>query len=200
MGIDFWLTGRGEICRPCFLFLRMLYNECVKMEKIYNIKYVDAYYTYAKSIGKIKLSHHEAYGYVEKNADSLIIFFIKRRGSSSKKTIGKKENIVKGLVIPDKALVSVADTYKTDILKNVKEGMSVAIMWRDMVYVANVSRYDCAIMYTEGVLVKAGGNYFVLKDPETIRIHPKPVENHPVKKPRYYIIPTSLVTEVTVIK
>ncbi len=44
------------------------------MDKIYNIKYVDAYHTYAKNINKTKLLLHEARGYVKKNKDDIIIF------------------------------------------------------------------------------------------------------------------------------
>jgi len=171
------------------------------MKKIYTVKYVDAYYIYEKRIGKTKLSLHEAHGYVERRGNNIIIIFIKKRKISNKKTIEGKENIVEGLVIPDTALVSVVDTYKTDILKNITIGSSVSVTWRDVVYVTNTPTYDCPIMYTEGILTKIKRDHIVLKDPETIRVYPTPVRNHPGRGlPTYLMIPISFITDITVIK
>jgi len=173
----------------------------MKTDKIYNIKYVDAYYSYAKSIDQTKLSVHEAHGYIERNADNIIIIFIKKGGANNKRTIDEKENIVKGLIIPDTALVSVVDTYQTDVLKNITTGLSVVVTWRDVVYVANLPRYDCSVMYTEGVLFRIEKDHIVLKNPETIRTYPSPIKNHPGRGlPTYLVIPISFITDITITK
>jgi len=165
------------------------------MDKIYSVKYVDAYYSYEKKITQTKLSLFEAHGYVEKNVNNIIIAFIKRKLAYG------REEVVLGLVIPDTALVSVVDTYKTDILKNVAIGSSVTVTWRDVViFDYGDLRNDCPIMYTEGILVKIEKDHIVLKDPETIRIYPNPVRNYPVEKPNYYMIPISFISDITVIK
>lgn len=170
------------------------------MEKIFNIKYVDAYYIYAKDLGATKLSLHEAHGYVERNGNNIIIIFIKKRGTSSKEIIKNKENIVKGLVIPDTALSSVVDKYNSDILNNVTKGSSVKVEWRDIVYVANLPRYDCSVMYTEGILFRIEKKHIVLKNPETIRTYPTPIKNHPEGNPAtYLVIPVSFIKDITVI-
>ncbi len=168
------------------------------MKKIYIVKHVDAYYTYEKRIGKTKLSFHEAHGYVERKGNNIIIIFIKKRKISNKKTIERKENIIEGLVIPDTSLVSVVDTYKTDILKNITIGSPVSVTWRDVVYVANTPTYDCHIMYTEGVLTKIKRDHIVLKDPETLCVYPSPARNHPgMGLPTYLVIPISFITDIT---
>jgi len=171
------------------------------MDKIYNIKYVDAYYSYEKNITQTKLSLFEAYGYVEKNADNLVIIFIKKLGIKNEKTIKENEDIIKGLVIPYTALVSAVRTFKTNILKNLAEGSSVTVKWRDLVFVANLPRYDCSTMYTEGILFKIASDHIVLKNPKTIRIYPYPVKNHPESEiPSYLIIPISFITNITILK
>lgn len=164
------------------------------MDKIYNIKYVDAYCIYAKKIGQTKLSIHEAYGYVKKNGNNIIIAIIKR------KLAHKKEEVALGLVIPDTALLS----YKNNnarILADFKMGVLVAVIWRDIViFDYSGSRNDCPIMYTEGVLFKIEKDHIVLKNPETIRTYPNPIKNHPIKKPNYYMIPISFITNIAIVK
>lgn len=167
------------------------------MDKIYNIRYVDAYYSHAQNIGETKLSLHDAHGYVEKSGDNIIIIFIKKRNTNNNEIIRTKQSIVKGLVIPNTALVSVVEVYKNDILKNVTIGAFVAVIWRDVVYVANLPRYDCSIMRTEGVMFRIEKDHIVLKNPETTRIYPEPIKNHPEGNPAtYLIIPISFVTEI----
>ena len=171
------------------------------MDKIYNIKYVDAYYSYAKKLGETKLATHDAHGYVERSGSNIIIIFIKKRDSSNRETIEKKENIIKGLVIPETALLSVVNTYTSDILMNIVEGSTVKVEWRDVVYVANLPRYDCSVMYTEGILFKIEKDHIVLKNPETIRVNPSPLKNHPDgKSPTYLVIPVSFIADIAVVK
>lgn len=165
------------------------------MDKIYNIKYVDAYYSYAKNIDETKLVVHEAWGYMKKNGDNIVITFIKW-----KRTHGKEE-VALGLVIPDTALISKKDTFDKKILENFEIGMSVVVTWRDVVIFDFAdSRNDCPVMYTEGILLKIENDHIVLKDPETIRTYPTPVKNHPTEKPNFYIIPISFIMKIEVIK
>lgn len=170
------------------------------MDKICSIRYVDAYYSYEKSIGETKLSFFEAHGYVEKNENNIVVSFIKERGLPLSNTISDKKNIVKGLVIPDKALVSVVSNYHTNMLSNINQGSAVEVTWRDIVYIANLPRYDCSIMYTEGIIFKIKKDHIVLKNPETIRTYPAPIKNHPGGgHPTYLVVPISFITDIKLI-
>lgn len=165
------------------------------MSKIYNIKFVDAYYTFAKKVDQTKLSLHEAYGYVKKNGNNIIIVFIR------KILTHRKNEVALGLVIPDSALISKKSKAKNKILANHKIGDTVAITWRDIVIFDSENlRNDCSIMYTEGVLFRINKDHIVLKSPETIRVYPSPIRNHPINKPDYCTIPISFVVNITVIK
>ncbi|TSC55092.1 MAG: hypothetical protein LiPW30_558 [Parcubacteria group bacterium LiPW_30] len=172
------------------------------MDKIYNIKYVDASYSYEESINQTKLDLFEAYGYVEKNKNNIVITFIKKHGISEEKQNHDKEvNIINGLVIPDTSLASISSAYKTNILDNIKINYAVSVTWRDVVHVENLPRYDCSVMYTEGILVKIESDYVILKDPKTIRTYPTPVKNHPGSGlPTYLVIPISFITDIEVVK
>jgi hypothetical protein len=164
------------------------------MDEVYNIKYVDAYYSYEKELGETKLSLHEAYGYVKRNKNNIVITFIKRKYSN-----GKEEPAL-GLVIPNTAIISKEDVVNYKILNDFKVGVSAAVTWLDIViFDSGDIRNDCPIMYTEGNLSKIEKDHIVLEDPETIQTHTNPVRNHPVKKPSYYIIPTSLISDIKII-
>lgn len=170
------------------------------MDKICSIKYVDAYYSYEKNIGETKLSFFEAHGYVERDENDIVISFIKERGLPFSKIINEKRNIIKGLVIPAKALISVVSNYSTNILSNIHEGSMVEVTWRDIVYIANLPRYDCSTMYTEGSLLRIEKDHIILKNPETIRTYPTPVKNHPGGgHPTYLIIPISFINNIELI-
>jgi len=166
------------------------------MEEIYKIKYVDAYYIFENEIGTTKLSPHEAFGYVKKNRDNIIITFVKKVSVSGGQERANDNFIVKGLVIPDSALLSVSKDFKITIPSNLKESSLVAVAWRDVVYVGNTERRDCSVMYSEGILHSVHDDHIVLKNPETIRTYPAPVINHPSGKPTYYIIPKSFITDI----
>jgi len=171
------------------------------MDNICNIKYVDAYYSYDKHLKETKLSVFEAHGYVEKNKNDIIVVFIKEKNVSVKSMIKEKKKMPMGLVIPDTALIAVSGTNNNlDAINDLTEGVFLSVTWNDIVFVANVARYECAVIYTEGVLYKIKNDHIVIKDPETIHTHPFPVKNHPIKAPNYYIIPTSLISDVSVIK
>ncbi|MEX0909954.1 MAG: hypothetical protein WDZ75_01535 [Candidatus Paceibacterota bacterium] len=97
------------------------------------------------------------------------------------------------MIIPESALLSRQNEYLEE-LKSLKTSERVAVTWKDVVHVANMSRNSSSIMYSEGFLLKDGGDHIVLKDPETIKIHPTPVKNHPPFQPFYYVIPKSAIT------
>lgn len=170
------------------------------MDKIYNIKYTDAFYVDSKNIGQTKLHVYETYGYLKKNEENIIVVFIKEYKTNIKEIENKKLKIIKGLIIPDTALISLRNKFKSNKLKNLKIGSYITVTWRDVVYVANLPRYDCGIMYTEGILFRIEEDHIVIKDPETICIYPLPIENHPIKKPNYYIIPLSFIVDFKIIE
>lgn len=115
----------------------------MKKDKVYNIKYVDAYCTDTKNIAQTKLSLYEAYGDVKKNGNNIIITFIKKIISN-----GKEETAL-GLVIPDTALVSKKDTANKNKLTDFKTGESVAVTWRDIViFDSGHLRNDCSAIKT----------------------------------------------------
>ncbi len=171
------------------------YNEYMKKESLMNIKYVDAHYGYDENVTETTLSPHEAYGFVKRIDDNILITFIKKSGAD----VGEGD-IVKGLIIPDTALVSIVEGFKNDTVERIAVGSRVAVTWRDIVYVANTSRHDCSVMYTEGVLLRSAKDHIVLEDPETIRVYPAPTKNHPAEKPRYYVIPISFIKDISVIE
>lgn len=185
----------------------------MKIDKIYNIDYVDAwysyepdlytdkYYTYRKD-SKVKSTSvylFNAYGYVERHGDDIVVAFIKKKGIPLKETIEKKEKIAAGLIIPDAALLSTVCPFSHSVLKGIKINSRVAVTWRDISVVLGSSRYDCAIMCTEGTLHKIEKDHIVLKDTETIRIHPMPVKNHPAGKPLWYTIPISFINDIEIV-
>lgn len=175
------------------------------MSKIYNIKYIDAYYIdssygHNKKLKKTKLFLHEAFGYLKKNGNNIIVTFIKENEVNNKDKKDRKKDIIKGLVLPNTAIVSLSSTSKINITKKIPVGSCVAVNWRDMVFVANQPRYDCSVMYTEGILFRVEKDHIVLKNPETIRAYPKPIVNHPAEKPIFYVIPKSFITDITIIK
>lgn len=167
------------------------------MQQIYNIKYIDAFYTY-KEIEITKLFVHEAYGYLTIYKDVIIITFIHK--VLERKSTSNTKKIIKGLIIPSTALQTVNNNYRTNVLNKVILFSNIAVTWRDIVYVANTNRNDCSIMYSEGILYRIETDHIVLKNPETIRINPLPIINHPAKKPIYYIIPNSFITDIVTIK
>ncbi len=169
-------------------------------DKIYNIKYVDASYTYEKNIGKKKLSVHEAYGYVKKIEYNIIILFIKERKTIDEMLTDNSE-IGMGIVIPDTALLSVVGNYKTDILDKITTGVNVEITWRDVTFVMNMAIYQCTTMYTEGLLYRISSDHIILRDPQTISVHPGPVNNLPGRGlPTYLVIPISFILDISVIE
>jgi len=180
------------------------------MDKIYNIKYVDAWssydsdlyadkhYTYKKDLRTKSTSVYSfnAYGFVERHGSDIVVAFIKKKGIPLKETIEKKEKIIDGLIIPDVALLSKASLFSHNVLKGVKTDSRVAVTWRDPTYIKRLAEYDCSVLYTEGTLYKIEKDHIVLKDTETIRVHPMPVVNHPAGRPLWYTIPISFIKDI----
>lgn len=171
-------------------------------DKIYKIKYTDAYYidsSYGrtKKLRGTKLPINEAYGYLKKEKDILIITFLREKGAIK---INKSKDLIQALILPETALVSVTKKFKTKKLKKIKIGDTVMVTWWDVVYVQNMAVYEPSIMYTEASLIGIKRDHIVLKDPETIRIHPLPIHNHPKEKPLFFIIPISFIKNISVVK
>ena len=55
-------------------------------------------------------------------------------------------------------------------------------------------------MYTEGVLYRIEKDYILLENPETIRMSPLPIKNHPLERNTFYIIPKTFITDIEVIE
>lgn len=161
-----------------------------------NIHYTDAYYI-SKPVKSLstKLPHHEAFGFVKKgNGGSIVVSFVRECDVDSRDN-HDPNHIVKGLIIPESALFSRQNNY-LEQLRVLQTNKNVAVTWKDVLHVANMSRNDCSVMYTEGLLFDDCDDHIVLKDPETIRIYPGPIKNHPKTKPFYYVIPKSAVTHL----
>lgn len=159
------------------------------MTKIHNIKYYDSAYSYAEKLpSKIELKIHECIGYVKKKKDYIHVSFVIEKNKTDQKG-------VMGLIIPNNALIS----SKSKIRKIIK-GAKVAITWADIVYFKNTEQKEYSTMCTKGEFVRQGKNFIIIKNPETIRINPKPIKNHPVDKPKFYCIHSSVITKISEIK
>ena len=166
------------------------------MEKIYKIQYVDARYSHEKKILlNAKLPLHEAYGYLEEQKDCLLVVFVK---SFSPKFKGG-DTARMGLVLPKRSLVSLNNQTKISVLKSIRLGTRLAVIFQDIVFFESTEMRDCPLMYTEGVLIKKGTDQIILKDPETIRAYPPPVINHPGGKPTFLCIPLGFIVSIEVI-
>jgi hypothetical protein len=154
------------------------------MNKVANIKYIDASYSYEKECPTINIKTHEAFGYFKEKNDDIFLEFIKKEK-------GTKNTIIKGLIIPHLALLSNYKKYNNT--GNFKKGSEVSITWKDIVYVANTSRQKSSTMFSKGVVYKDTKKYVVLEKPKTHRNYPKPKISHPEKQPNFYIIPKCLI-------
>lgn len=183
------------------------------MDKVRQIFYVDAHYSYEPDLYTKEYYTHKndlreqttsvhffsAHGYIARHGDNIVIAFIKELNTSVDETIKNGGKIIKGLIIPDSALLSAFRNSNHDVLKGVQTGARTAVTWRDVVLVENKAQYDCSIMYTEGTLFKIEKDHIVLKDTETLRTHPMPAKNHPAGRPMWYTIPISFIKDIEVI-
>jgi len=179
---------------PFYVYLALNWYT-IAMKLVSNIHYTDAYYISEPVESPVtKLPHNEAFGFVKKGTDeSIIISFIRKSDDGEDGEGYGPNHIVRGLIIPESALLSRQNDYLEE-LKSLKTSERVAVTWKDVVHVANMSRNSSSIMYTEGLLVNNHSDHIVLKDPETIKTHPTPVKNHPPVQPFYYVIPKSAIT------
>lgn len=159
------------------------------MNQFSKIQYTDAYYILEEpDMLQTKLPKNEAFGYVEKNENTIVVHFIIKKDS---KTLSNSK-IVMGLVLP----ISSIDTQNyLKELDDIKENSSVALTWEDAVFLQNDEIRGVSTMYTEGIVVQNNSDHLVIKNPETLRIKPEPVKNHPQVRPVYYVIPKSFIIE-----
>jgi hypothetical protein len=66
-----------------------------------------------------------------------------------------------------------------------KEGDKVSITWKDIVHVVNLDRRDCSVMETSGVVYRVYNDFILIKNPDTVRTHPLPIQSHPMDKPKF---------------
>lgn len=166
------------------------------MNKVYKIYYVDARYSYEKKIlMNVKLPLYSAYGYLKEMADCFIVIFVKLVSSKDK----EDDTLRMGLVLPKGSLLSTNEQTKIPALKNIRLGTRVVVVLRDIVFFESTKRRECSLMYTEGILAKKGTDQIIIKDPETIRIYPRPVVNHPGGIPTFLCIPLGFIVSIEII-
>jgi hypothetical protein len=184
-------TGFQKLASKQALFARvLLYNSY--MDRIACIKYFDAYYLLIHDYKETKLLIHEAHGYLSETNDAFVLEFIKNNSNNS-------EELIKGLLIPKKALVSQVQNHTNQHLFQIPSGVEVSILWQDIVYVANLKRDELSLMETTGTFVGQKDHCVVIRNPKTKKIHPLPKEKHPPTDPTFYIIPMSFVTSLRVL-
>lgn len=154
------------------------------MSQVHRVKYVDAAFLYSKEVPEVRLRDQEAYGYVAELDDVYVINFIKKSGISPDEIARSKMDVVKGLIIPKPVhRVEIDDSYI---------GKRIRVHWRDVVYVANLPRFQYSVMESVGVVEKIGDEVILLENPITQRISPSPAERHPkTDTPTYLLIPRS---------
>ena len=84
---------------------------------------------------------------------------------------------------------------KLDFSK-LKVGESIRIKWVDVTNLAVWSEPVCSQMYTEGILLQNDISFLIIQNPETIRLSPRPIKNHPEQRPTYYVIPKCMVMSI----
>ena len=172
------------------------------MKKISNIHYTDAYYILENGDDfVVKLPHNEAYGRIENGKNgSFVIHFIDKVENLAFSKNKRSSLIVKGLVLPNAAVLSKSKGGFIEGLESLVYGQKISLTWSDVVYAENETRNECSKMYTEGTVFRNNQDNIVILNPETIRIHPQPIKNHPSIKPAYYVIPKAFVTSFELFK
>lgn len=159
------------------------------MNKFLKIQYTDAYFILEEpDVLQTLLPKNEAFGYIEKKENTIVVHFILKKDSKA----SPNAKIVMGLVLP----ISSIDTQNyLKELDDIKENSSVALTWEDVVFLQNDEMRELSTMYTEGIVIQNNSDHLVIKNPETLRIKPEPVKNHPQVRPLYYVIPKSFIIE-----
>jgi len=160
------------------------------MKPIIFVTYTDALYYTKENLEYTGFKENFAIGKLISNENNHItISFTEKNG-----------NPESGLLIPKRALIlsNEKNTRDTENLGwNFKIGDDIGIYWNDIAYYAEGKIYDkCPIIYTEGKLFSITPDAVILKNPETLMVNKKNIKNHPSKKPFYYIIPKSLITNI----
>ena len=180
-----------------YLSAVFLYHE--DMKKFSNVHYVDAYYGLEEQENlTTELPHNDAFGQITKGKNnSTIVHFIDK---VIKEDYLNDNTIISGLILPARSIISKSKNGFIEGLESLKVGQSVSVTWEDVVHVANNKRNDCSILYTEGIISKNNSDHLVIQNPETIRTHPLPIQNHPKVRPIYYVIPKSFITSINTLK
>lgn len=158
------------------------------------IHYTDAYYVLEDQKDLVtKLPKNEAFGYITKETSNcIVVHFIKKVEDTN------PLKITKGLILPIGS-ISRQTTASIKELDTIKPEQYISITWNDIVFVSNDTKNECSIMYTEGIVFKNNIDHIVIKNPETLRIYPTPIQNHPKVRPLYYIIPKPMITKFEII-
>lgn len=161
-------------------------------KKIIAVKYLDAFYITRNEfkIGRdTKLDQHITLG-------RLFVDDKKKIGISFEDHMNKPQ---RGLILPLECLVdlNLSPLIKEDnfhLLLNRKVGF----FWTDIVYFENgVIPNESNKMYTEGKVIFSDSRLVVIEKPETLKLKREGAQNHPDKKPKYYVIPKVLIKEIS---
>lgn len=79
-----------------------------------------------------------------------------------------------------------------------KIGTRIGVYWQDVRVYHDGELYGTSQAYTEGILADLQTDHILIKDPETIITNDTGTKNHPESKPLYYLIPRSLVKDISI--
>jgi hypothetical protein len=170
------------------------------MRTVTKVQYVDAKYITTPDItSDTTLTLHEAYGYVSRYHNSLLVTFIEEVPPASYSArlyrtvcFWKRALVIKGLILPEGALVSRSRVVETGVYTAVAIGSPVTVHWYDVVYLANVPVRDSHTMRTQGVLERVESDRIIVRNPTTVRIQPRPHRPH-AQGATYLIIPIAFI-------
>jgi len=165
------------------------------MERIVALRYIDAFYSEKRTLRKKEFTPHIAVGeLVFVSPDSGTVSFTEEDGIPEK-----------GLLLPREAIVfekknrkrSAGTNTLAAAVKKLKNGDAIGIFWKDIIYFEKgIVPQSCAVMYTEGKLHAVTADAVIVKNPETIRVKPSKIVNHPLTRPLFYVIPRSFITSI----
>lgn len=173
------------------------------MTTITRVHFFDTAYTTKPNAPAPHLKVHEAYGYLHRFGGNILVTFIKQTAPEPLwRTCVRylfhcgHAHVVKGLVIPEEALVSHEDTSAQKVVSRIPIGTTISVTWRDVVYLANVYARPCHLMRTRGVLCDIRTDSIVVRAPQTTRLFPFPRRVH-ARDAVYMTIPISLIRSCT---
>jgi hypothetical protein len=171
------------------------------MNEFQKIEYIDAMYNTfdlaldLNYVDNLKLKIHVAYGILSVNEEGdYILEYVKKVNQEI-----QDNKIVEGLILPKGSLYE--EYSDSNFQKNFtsKEGDKVSITWKDIVNVVNLDRRDCSVMETSGVVYRVYNDFILIKNPDTVRTYPLPIQSHPSDKPKFYVIPKSFILSLKAI-